>query len=452
LILVLIVCLPAVALGWLLVRRLIPCGWLLEISLGAGLGMGISSLVFFLLLAAGVTGRWAVLACEAALAGGFFFIPQGKRLEQLRSGSPSWTWGLRIAAALALGMFGMDFSAATQANPYGEWDAFSIWNVRAKFLAGGAQTWRYAVDEQLANRTIGSTHPGYPLLVSGFVARAWTVSGDSSLEAPAAVSLLFTLATFGLLLGAVTRAKSEALGWIALLVLLATEGFVSQSAAQYADIPLSFYVLGTVASLDAEAFLVAGVCAGLAAWTKNEGLPFLLLAGGAALWRWGGRNAARFAAGAAPAALTALCFKMFLALVTESMFPKTAAEALAKLSDGGRWVRVASSFARNAWELGVPWAHPLLLIGVTGLAFGFVSKQEARSRLWLGLPLAGLLATEFGIYLLTTANLTWHLGTSNSRLLAQVWPAAVFILISMLNRPDASTGSGGSSSRPRSRA
>ena len=108
---------------------------------------------------------------------------------------------------------------------------------------------------------------------------------------------------------------------------------------------------------------------------------------------------------------------------------------MAKLGNSGRWGQVLGSFARNLWDLGVWWAHPILLLAVLGFALGFVRKQEAKSRLWVLVPVAGLLAADFGVYLTGSADLGWHLATSNNRLFVQIWPVALFIFFLLIRPP-----------------
>ncbi len=445
--------LPAIALGWMIVRLLLPPiarpAWirgLFEISLGIGVGLGLTSCFYFVLRWAGAGGRGTVLAVEAAaLAGAAWLLVRARRKEQDDSPPPgfSWTWALRTAAAVALILFVLGLGESIAASPHGEWDAWSIWNVKAKFLAGGAETWRDAFAADAAAKMFGASHPGYPLLLSASVARLWTLTGDTSPEAPAALSVLFALATAGLLAGALAFLRAEPVGLLSVLVLLATGGFTSQASFQYADIPLSLYILATVALLASAAaanwpaglLVLAGLCAGFAAWTKNEGLPFLLLATLVVLWRGRARSAAWMAAGAAPAVLLVAGLKLFLVRGAEAMFPRTAAETFAKLADPSRWLHIAASFARNVWELAVWWAHPILLLAALAVTLGVVTKKEAVSRLWLALPLAGLLAADFAIYLVTTADLTWHLGTSMSRLVVQVWPATLFVAFLLIRPP-----------------
>jgi len=420
---------PAFLFGWILVRLLAPLPLSVEIPLGAGIGAAIFSAIYFVLTCAATASRSVILSVEiialvtgAALAWRF----RRARATAPNIASPKWIWALRIAAALALIIAGMDFFQSITANPDGGYDAAAIWKIRARYLAGGSATWRYAITE-----TSGVSHPGYPLLLSGFIARTWTLIGDLRSSTPAALSGVFTLATLALLFGSVAMLAGEALGWLALLVLCATEGFMSQAAVQYADIPLAFFILGSVALLAIAAqrnwsaliVALAGFSAGAAAWTKNEGLAFVLIVLILALWRGGFRTALFAAAGAAPMLVVTIALKL-MAQGRDSVFPETVGQALRMLADGSRWPEILSSFSRNFWQLGPPWAHPFLLIAVLAWAFGFI--PHVRSRLWLLAAPAALLAADIAVYLVTMSGLTWQLDTSNNRVIAQVWPALLF--------------------------
>lgn len=448
---------PAFALGWTVVRLLKPhaggfFGWMLEISLGTGIGAGISSLLDFALTWAGLANRFSLLGVEllALAAAGFLLSRRDASPIEESPGNPSWIWLLRIAAMIAVLMLALSFSNTFTSNPTGEWDASAIWNLRAEYLAGGPSTWRYAVSNY-------ANHPGYPLLVSGFVARTWTILGNTNDAIPGALSLIFSLANLGVLCGALASI-SEALGWLAALVLLATQSFIAQSATQYSDVPLALFVLSATAVLAFAALrdwpprllALAGIFAGFAAWTKNEGLVFAIVIAVVALWR--AKIAAKWLiAGAAVPILATLALKMFLAQGRESMFPQSAAQAAKMIADPSRWAKIIASFAHNLWSLGTPWAHPVLLLAILGFAFGFLPRQSWRW--WLALAPVALLAVDFGIYLISMADLDWHLGTSNSRLILQVWPALLFTFCLMLRAPQAAVEeSKPASKKKRSRA
>ena len=454
---------PAVALGWIIVHVLLPRGesspgwpqWVLEISLGAGLGGGITSCLFFLVLSAGVSKRWPFLAseliCEAALAIGAAFVLIRRRRSgvnespepesQLRNpavqSASLWIWLLRAAAVIALGIFALNCGVQDSANPSGEWDAFTIWNLRARFLAGGAGSWQYAFTETAS----GAGHPTYPMLTPAFVARTWTIAGNNTQDGALAVDLLFTFATLGLLCGAVGIAVNETAGLLAMLVLLVSQNFVLQAVSQYADIPLAFYVLASIALLaiastrrwPAPVLFLAGLMAGFAPWTKNEGQPFLLLALGVAIWRAGFGSAKWALLGALPGVAVTAIFKLFFAKGAENLFPSTIAESVSKILEPARWGQILASFAARIGEIGPVWAHPLVLLVILAFTVGFVSN--APPRLWIAVPLAGMLAADFAVYLLTTSDLAWHLSTSNARLITQVWPGILFAFFLMLNPP-----------------
>jgi len=75
-------------------------------------------------------------------------------------------------------------------------------------------------------------------------------------------------------------------GYLGGLVLMGSPFFIVLGASQFADIPLAFFFLLTFVfiffhnrfSEDERGLLIlAGLTAGLSAWTKNEGLLFLIL-------------------------------------------------------------------------------------------------------------------------------------------------------------------------------
>ena len=309
-------------------------------------------------------------------------------------------WLLGIAAAICLAAVISGFYATSTASPDGDWDAFAIWNVRAHYLAGGEATWHRALAPDLGAKMLGASHPGYPLLLSGFVGAAWILGGVTNSPAPVAASLLFSLVIVALLGGALFRARGLGLALLACIILLSSEVFAAQTAEQYSDLPLACCFLAALALLDhAQSegspglFAAAGFAAGLAPWAKNEGWPFAIAFLFLVLWRCGAGKAKWALMGSLPGLLAALSVKL-LVKVGEGMFPSTLSAAVSKIADPSRWSQTIAAFLQAIWRMGVPWAHPLLLIAAVGLVCGFIPGTQRLAKTWLLIPLAAVFAAD----------------------------------------------------------
>ncbi|MCL4793870.1 MAG: glycosyltransferase family 39 protein [Bryobacteraceae bacterium] len=444
----------ALAMGGVLAEAVMPAPaartwlrWVWRGALAVPMGLGAASLVSFTLIWAGAASRISILLIEALLMTIAGAVLYKRRRDDDPAPAPAhpaawWLWLLRAAAAFALLLFLVNFLASTAAAPYGEWDASSIWNLRARFLAGG-DAWRYAVSPDLNAGLTGASHPGYPLLLSSFIARGWILAGATNTAAPAATAFAASLAAFLLLFAALAKRREESLGLLALLILAASEGWVSQTAVQHADVPLSLLVLAATALLAAalesgwtpRLALLAGLAGGFAAWTKNEGLVALLALLVVALWRGGPRMALWTAAGALPGAGATALLKLFLVRGGASLYPQTPAEAWTMLTDGARWSEVLRGYATAAVELGFAATHPLLLLAAVAFVLRPAEPARWRAALIAALPALALLGAGFGALLVTTANQQWHVGTAVNRLVAQVWPALLFAAMMALRMP-----------------
>jgi len=166
--------------------------------------------------------------------------------------------------------------------------------------------------------------------------------------------------------------------------------------------------------------LWAGLFAGLAGWTKDEGILFcvVLLIGLAALRR---RDLGRYALGLAPAAAVVVVFKIFMAPHVNSQFGGGMA---ARLLEPGRYGLLIGSLKDNLLGLGADWYHPVLPLIAYGLGVRMrVNGQEDRRlSLWVT---AGLLGGYCVVLLGTKNDFRWQLDTACGRLLVQWWPLAV---------------------------
>jgi hypothetical protein len=443
--------------GWLLVRALAPGRdtvreRVLEAALGAALGLGLTSVAFFLGVVAVGPGRAAAVGADLALLAGALALTAWRRARgpaapaaPAPGGAPG---ALRAAAALAVAVAVAAFGLTALSWPHGEWDAWAVWNLRARFLAAGGPAWRDGFSPLLA-----WSHPDYPLLLPGLVARAWLYAGRETPTAPMLLAGLFAATTVALAGGALAVLRGEAQGWLGALVLAATPALPVQAALQYADVPLGGFVLAAVvclalaerAAADRGRLLAAaGAALGCAAWTKNEGLLFTLavvlawpaVRAAHAGWRGGARDLGRLAVGLVPVLLVVAGFK--LALAPPSPYLVQDGPGLrARVTDLSRYLRVARAAGERGWAFG-EW--PLPVAGVLAAYAAGVGRGLAPGERPGAQAAAGALVLTGGAYLAgyvaSPFPLEWQLGTSLGRLLLQLWPAAVFTFFLVVRPPE----------------
>ncbi len=456
--------LPAFGISWLLgyltVRFfLIPqeprwADLLLRISLGAGVGIGISGSLYFLIWLVRPSTTALVVAELAAAVGLWAAARRSRRSPAaLRPAGTTaaaqrgfaGTWVLVAAVLLGLALAASAFVDASRAKPHGEWDAWAIWNLRAKFLVEHDASWKGAFSPLLIR-----THSDYPLLTSAYVARCWNYMGATvSTLAPIGLAGLFALCTFGLVVSALAVLRGPASGLLGALLLLGSPVFLWQSAWQYADIPVGFFFLSALVVLllagalpehEPKLLALAGIAASFAAWTKNEGLLFLPAVAccfGAIALRFSIRRIGYFLAGAAPVLLVTLYFKLALAPAIDPLLAQGAASAGHKLAQFSRYSRIVSAFGTELVSFGPGIANPLVTLVV--LALCLKPRFGGRLRGWLvsaGLTLAVVFMGYFFVYVMTPSDLAWHLSSSLNRLLVQLWPSFVFFCLAALHSPE----------------
>ncbi len=403
-------------------------GWLVLLGTGTLIGFGASSLLFTFICAWLGQTVWILIGLEVAAVGAAMIVFSRQPAvaadapRDTPSAPPLYPFVLFGILLLTLLLATTGFYSGWDNNPQGNWDAWSIWNLRAKFMAGDADIARRAWSPQLVE-----THPEYPLLLSGLVASAWKASGSVSPAAPIAAGYLFFLSLVSIGAGGFTLLRGRTLGLLFGIVLIACPAMLHEVAVQYADVPLAAYFLGAVLLLLLDRPALAGVLAAMAAWTKQEGqLFFLIFVVLLLLLRR--RQVLRVLAGAALPLLLVVLFQVFMA-------PHGATPVLAHLSDLSRWGTIAAAFFRQFWDLGAGWLHPILPVLVLGLVLRLDRRQNT-SVLLAGLLVLGLLAGYFVVYLTSSNDLTWYLSTSLNRLFVQVWPLMLLTAFLALRRPE----------------
>ena len=448
----------AVLVGCLLVRAVRPFSgagpaWavaVFELSLGAGLGIGITSAVFFVLVVTGMASPGIILSCDAAmlaLLSGVLLFRRGRVSASSGPGLTAvphgfrWNWLLALGLGVSLTLVFAGMWAYADSNPYGLWDAFAIWNIRAKFLAGPGEVWRNAVSPLLAEKS----HPDYPLLLSGFIARCWKVAGNYDTAVPVATAFLFFTGTVALLVSCLALVRSLSAGLLAGLVLLTGAVYLQQPMAQFADVPLAFYYLAALALIcrawigeeprRSALLTLAGAAAASAAWTKNEGLVFLVVFSGCCAlveWRFSGWKKAIprvlwLLVGALPGLILVGWLKLLLAPVADPFVSRPIQSVSQGFARFHRVWWVVRQIYLWAFEFGSGVSHPLIVLTVLIVALRFAVPRRNAGAVW---TLAGTLALVFGAYCVVSVG-TY---TPFDRFYSQLWPA--FLLLTfMVLRP-----------------
>jgi 4-amino-4-deoxy-L-arabinose transferase-like glycosyltransferase len=400
----------------------------------AGIGMGILSCIFFLWTSLIGTPPasvlWTFILGYPALA-----IFLWKRANKHASTGSKKRHGLyALAFALVCLYVGTVTITKYLENHHGDWDAWAIWNLHARLLFRGGAEWL-----NLYTHTVYEGHQDYPLLLPSLVAAGWTMAGSESTLIPASLGALFTFGVVVLLVSSVSFFSGDARGFAIGLVLIGTTDFIWQGSGQMADVPLGFFILLTIVLLhlsdksEPKNFFLAlsGMSAGFAAWTKNEGLLFIVclvcahfLANRmyklrAAAWR----ETTMFLCGLIPVLLIVFWFKFLLAPPND-IFQDTS-KFFGRLQDPSRYREVSSYFLQAIVAFGAGPISPLIAAGNFLVCFGRPRSNSTRA---VGLLLMSMFAGYFMIYIITPQDLQWHLRTSLNRLLLHLWPACLFCL------------------------
>lgn len=456
-------CLPTIA-TYLVLRSLWthsepPLSGGLAAALAPGLGTGVASCVYFMLLLLARDNRAAV-----RLDAGFWLLTSAflvaHRVRLKRSGEPAttdgpggtsvtgWRVGVGVNAAgfaILVTLAGVSFWQHWAVTPHGEWDAWAIWNLRGRAILRGAPDW-YTV----LSPAIGWSHTDYPLLLPLTNARLWAYAGRESTVGPAVVAMLFSASSLAVLVISVGRLRGWSAGFLSGMALLMARTYVFQSSCQCGDVPIGFFVLVAICFVamsrqtdgPAGFLFVAGAAAGLAAWTKNDGaLVLILVVLAATLSRSPFRRLASIAAGAAIPLLAIAIFKLHLAPSSNYLFDAQIAGGIgSRLLDHGRWALVTSRLAHLLPVWGEVPGGALTVVGVA------VALSAGPDRLSIGRAMIGLLlvtAIFFGyglVYVITPLPVEWQISTSFDRLFTQLWPALLWTSFQCVgSRPPAQT-------------
>jgi len=176
-----------------------------------------------------------------------------------RSASQRTAFLLLLAGALLVAIL---WYVSQEAGP--GYDSYAHWGIKAKasFLDGG---WNLTGEGLRRFR-----HPAYPLLVPSLQAWVYTILGDVDEGAVKIVFILMYLSLVGLFYFAVRQFFNKLLSVFFTLLMMSTPLLAISTLAAYADVPLMFFLFGSILFLtkwlddwQRENLLIGAVLAGL---------------------------------------------------------------------------------------------------------------------------------------------------------------------------------------------
>jgi len=181
---------------------------------------------------------------------------------------------------------------------------------------------------------------------------------------------------------------------------------------------------------------LAGLAAGFAAWTKNEGVLFLLAILLARMWLTSRQSSPlrRPISQIAPTLLAVAPIFTLIVVFKCAIAPpgdlfSDPAIMLHKLSDPSRYWAVLKWYGRELIRFGEWWLIPLpiVMLVLYFLLRRNIASEEKETVRASAVALILTLAGFFFIYLITPRDIYWHLRFSLNRLFLHLWPSAIFL-------------------------
>ncbi len=371
---------------------------------------------------------------------------------------PQRSAALKLSLLVITGIF-IASVAQTLLTPQRFWDERAIFAIKARVLYIDGRL----DSEALHHPHFGQYHPRYPLLLplAEQTVMQWADSGSDRWP-KVVVPVMF----FGLVLsvtGVLSRTISPAWGGIAGLLLATVPAIVFWEygiLSAQADAPLACLHGAAILSLwdwlkshsaaggeSSGLFpaLLGGLFSGLALFTKDEGIAFLLVDGAlvSMLLATGGRHVLRRAMGPGLVAASTVAIVILPWLIYRGQLPATTEMSYAgrlslqALRDGLpalQWslLHLAGLMFLSPWPWGLQWWGMALAIALRP------QRLLRRPQLLLLGDVAGAIAALVVAGMIAPTPVQEHIGGSAHRFLIQISPVAVLFLAAQLGEPNRS--------------
>jgi hypothetical protein len=425
------------ALGFLTINLFCkkPIDLLQKLILSIGIGLGLSGqIVFYCLLINEAYSAALVGGLHAALIILLVLFNLQRYKQNPKRPKTAWTLdrttlvGLGVVLVLILPLW-----REAHFFPFGGWDAWSCWNLKARFIFFGGENWKNMFDPSLWR---SNNH--YPFLLPLINVWGWMFYNEATVTVPMFNAIAFSLLTALLMFAGVARSTAHRFAAVPALLVFSLPFVNKLSISQYSDIVVAFYFLAALSSLvqakreDHAAWaILAGLSVGLISFAKTEGMVAAAIITMLAFPFLGGKLFRSFAGAALVAFLPTLIFKC-------AWHPANVAfvNGLASADSPSSVMRLQAVFIFLAVELVSPKWCGLWILLLIGLVLG--ARNSFRPDRWIApAALFLFLAAALGYYYLNTYfEILWWLKTSLNRVLYTVLPALTWWIFSSLWSPE----------------
>jgi hypothetical protein len=432
-------------------------GLILTGSIGAGIGLGITSATAFLWLAWFDHPDGYYLTAELCLSlllvlfaiyryRNAKYTTRRDQASSFHAANSQVGWLKNIFLFLPIAFTASFILKAYFDRPHGAWDAWAIWNYRARWLLLGESNWTHAF-----TYLNSADSPDYPLLVTGSVFRMWSILGTDHVAIPIMVAGVLAVGSILIIFSSIGILRGENQGYLAAIFMFIATQFLNVATYQYGDAPLSFFILSTIVlfslkdhypDLSLRLLFLAGLTASCAAWTKNEGLLFLVLIilirfiAEIRRHNWLGiiNQFLYFFMGMSFVLSTLVYFKLNFAIQNDLVNKANLSKLSVYFLDSDRYIKVLLGITKYIFTFN---DHIVILLIVyiflSGVARSSFVKKGVASHLFLMLFMLGGYAFSFFI---SPHDLDWHMSSALKRLSVQLLPAWVFIAFYCVKGPE----------------
>ena len=464
LVLTILALVPRLVLGFLvieLLRRSQSMSRLLELFLAGPVGVGISSLVSFLWIWIGLDLHlYSIIESISILLAAILVLWKHKTSiwQAWQNRQFSWSpqmigWSILVGAAAIA--FCAQFWVASLQKPHGGYDAWANWNVVARFVYRGGEQWQGTFLRMY-------TLPDYPFLMAMTNATTWELLQRETTRGPMVLAFLFALCVVGLLFSLMLELRGPWQASIIAIIALTQPILVQSGVWQLADGPEACYFLASASmtllyfrSRDTRLIFLAGLTAGLSAWTKNEGLVFIitnLVVWAYISWRERKLIVKDYLLGAGGPLLIIGLFKAFLA--PHNWLINGNPGLLISLMDPARYLAVLREVGNVFWRADpAQYLTVLPEVGATvsnapqGLAIFLLilivyaclvgrTTNKTRGLLYLTFIVGTQALVYFMVYVVTPYDIDWQVATTLPRLYLHLFPLILVAIFLWLKSPD----------------